>query len=157
MMAKNVFAPIITSVFRHKLTMHTSIWEVGQLIARMKTMLLVANRRIKRKNRAVLENCWNNHIQNVLHYEYSEYNKNSRRYGKCLHKWSRFTKCSEQQLSGRYFCGKHLKNHGICKHKGRSGFHPILDYYPPRADSLYADRIRNFAPYLLNPEISTVQ
>ena len=72
----------------------------------------------------------------VLHYRYAEYDEKSRRFGKCLHKWSRFTKCSEKQLSGKYYCKFHQIKYS--RFTNQSKLHPMNNYYPPRADSLYS-------------------
>ena len=94
-------------------------------------------------------------MNSVIHYEYAEYNKDSSRYGKCLHKWSRFTKCQNKQLPEKYYCKYHqiiykrFEKHGT--------LHPMNDYYPPRADSLYSEFIYKYAPYLLEQNISETQ
>ena len=155
MVAKNIFGPAFSSGFRHKYTMHTSLWQVKKLFQRLQAIEQIALRSISQTNLSIRNKILDEHMNSVLHYRYAEYDHKSPRFGKCLHKWSRFTKCSAKQLTGKYYCKLHQINYSRFKNKGE--LHPMNNYYPPRADSLYSKFIETYAPYLLKHKISNIQ
>ena len=107
MVAKNVFGPAFSSGFRNKHTMHKSLWEVYNIFKRLKAIEIVANTSLSQTDIVVRNKILDDHMNYVVHYRYAEYDKTSPRYGKCLHKWSRFSKCSKKHLVGKYYCKYH--------------------------------------------------
>ena len=88
MVSKSVFGPAFSSGFRHKYTMHTRLWGFWKLFECLAPIEQVALRGLSRTNTLIRDNILIDHMNSVIHYEYSEYNKESWRYDKCLHKWS---------------------------------------------------------------------
>ena len=155
MVSKNVFGPAFSSGFRHMYTMHTRLWEVCKLFERLKAIEHVSFSALSQTDFSIRNKVLDDHMNSVIHYQYAEYNKKSARFGKCLHKWSRFTKCKKKHLPGKYYCKHHQVTYKRFQSQGI--LHPMNDYYPPCADSLYSDCIEKFAPYLLKHKTSKSQ
>ena len=154
LVSKNVFVPAFASRFREKVSMHTSIRQVVAIFKRLKIFLKISRTILQRMKKKVVDKFWQDHMDAVLHYAYKEYDPNSKRYQKCLHKWSRFSSCSKFAMKHHYYCENHYMVH--TQFQQSSGkVHKINDYFPPHADSLYSRRLTKYGGYALSQSISS--
>ena len=152
LVAKNVFSKSFASRFHDKTTMHTSIKEVVAIFKRLKTLMSIARQSLDCAKTHIVDIFWKEHMDTVLHYPYKEYIEGSSRYGKCLHKWSRFSSCSNFALDDVYYCEKHYKVHSQFQQQG--SVHSMNDYFPPHADTLYSRRLEKYGAFALQHTIT---